>query len=83
MFWGEALSQVEELKYLRVLYISQWRVEHEVDRWNGAVSAVMLTLYGSVVVKSKSELYAQIFSLPQCASGHTQNLLKILYLLVI
>ena len=41
---GELLPQVEEFKYLRVLFTSEWKMEREIDRWIGSVSAVMRTL---------------------------------------
>ncbi|KAK0131008.1 Retrovirus-related Pol polyprotein from type-1 retrotransposable element R2 [Merluccius polli] len=47
----ETLPQVEEFKYLGVLFTSEGRMEREIDRRIGAASAVMRTLHGSVVVK--------------------------------
>ncbi|KAK0146713.1 Retrovirus-related Pol polyprotein from type-1 retrotransposable element R2 [Merluccius polli] len=47
----EILPQVEEFKYLGVLFTSEGRMEWEIDRRIGAASAVMWTLHGSVVVK--------------------------------
>ena len=47
----EILPQVEEFKYLRVLFTSEGRMEREIDRRIGAASAVMRSLHGSVVVK--------------------------------
>ncbi|TWW59137.1 hypothetical protein D4764_06G0006670 [Takifugu flavidus] len=47
----EILPQVEEFKYLGVLFTSEGRMEQEVDRRIGAASAVMQTLHRSVVVK--------------------------------
>ena len=47
----EILPQVEEFKYLGVLFTSEGRMEREIGRWIGAASAVMQTLHGSVVVK--------------------------------
>ncbi|KAI3351334.1 hypothetical protein L3Q82_005878 [Scortum barcoo] len=38
---GEVLPQVEEFKYLGVLFTSEGKMEHEIDRRIGAVSAVM------------------------------------------
>ncbi|TWW73694.1 hypothetical protein D4764_15G0010900 [Takifugu flavidus] len=52
----EILPQVEEFKYLRVLFMSQGRMEQEVDRRIGAASAVMRTLHRSVVVKRSVDL---------------------------
>ncbi|TWW62860.1 hypothetical protein D4764_04G0015070 [Takifugu flavidus] len=40
----EILPQVEAFKYLGVLFTSEGRMEQEIDRWIGAVSAVMQTL---------------------------------------
>ena len=50
--WSEVLPQVEEFKYLGVLVMSDGRREWEIDRRIGAASAVVWTLYWSVVVKS-------------------------------
>ncbi len=38
---GEFLPQVEEFKYLGVLFMSEGRMEREIDRRSGAASAVM------------------------------------------
>ncbi|KAI3360572.1 hypothetical protein L3Q82_002440 [Scortum barcoo] len=38
---GEVLPQVEEFKYLGVLFTSEGKMEREIDRWIGAASAVM------------------------------------------
>ena len=57
--WGELLSQVEEFKYLGVLFT--------IDRRIGAASAVMRSLYWSVVVKrefsrkAKLSIYQSIY----------------------
>ncbi|KAJ0009622.1 hypothetical protein NQD34_001324 [Periophthalmus magnuspinnatus] len=48
---GESLPQVEEFKYLGVLFTSEGRMEREIDRRIGAASAVMRSLYRSVVVR--------------------------------
>uniref|UniRef100_A0A671TEK4 Reverse transcriptase domain-containing protein n=1 Tax=Sparus aurata TaxID=8175 RepID=A0A671TEK4_SPAAU len=45
---GEFLPQVEEFKYLGVLFTSEGRMEREIDRRIGAVAAVMRSLYRSV-----------------------------------
>ena len=42
---GEFLPQVEEFKYLGVLFTSEGRMECEIDRWIGAAAAVMRSLY--------------------------------------
>ncbi|TWW59883.1 hypothetical protein D4764_06G0014130 [Takifugu flavidus] len=66
----EILPQVEEFKYLGVLFMSEGRMEQEIDRRIGAASAVMRTLYRSVVVKRelsrkvKLSIYQSIFVLP-------------------
>ncbi|TWW75358.1 hypothetical protein D4764_13G0000200 [Takifugu flavidus] len=63
----EILPQVEEFKYLGVLFTSEGRMEQEIDRRIGAASAVMLTLHQSVVVKrelspkAKLSIYQSIF----------------------
>ena len=46
-FGDEILPQVEEFRYLGVLFTSEGRMEREIDRWIGAASAVMRTLHGS------------------------------------
>ena len=48
---GGELLQLEEFKYLGVLFTSEGRMEREIDRRIGAVSAVMRLLKRSVVVK--------------------------------
>ena len=48
---GELLPQVEEFKYLGILFTSEERMERETDRRIGAADAVMRPLYQSVVVK--------------------------------
>ena len=48
---SEVLLQMEEFKYLRILFTSDGRIEQKSDRQIGA--AVMQTLYQSVVVKRK------------------------------
>ena len=50
----EILPQVEEFKYLGVLFTSEGRMEREIVRWIGAASAVMQTLLRSVVVRRES-----------------------------
>ncbi|TWW81679.1 hypothetical protein D4764_01G0014940 [Takifugu flavidus] len=56
----EILPQVEEFKYLGVLFISEGRIEQEIHRWIGAVSAVMRTLHRSVVVKRELSQKAKL-----------------------
>ena len=45
------MLQVEEVKYLGVLFMSEGRLEHKIDRQIGAAAAVMRSLYRSVIVK--------------------------------
>ncbi|KAK0147792.1 Craniofacial development protein 2 [Merluccius polli] len=71
----EILPQVEEFKYLGVLFTSEGRMEQEIDRQIGAASAVMWTLHGSVVVKrelsqkAKLSIYQSIY-VPALTYGH-------------
>ncbi|KAK0156391.1 putative uncharacterized transposon-derived protein F52C9.6 [Merluccius polli] len=71
----EILPQVEEFKYLGVMFTSEGRMEWKIDRRIGAVSAVMRTLHGSVVVKrelsrkAKLSIYQSIF-VPALTYGH-------------
>lgn len=48
---GELLPQTKELKYLRVLFMSDRKMELEMDRWFDSASAVMQVFYWTVVVK--------------------------------
>ncbi|KAJ0002535.1 hypothetical protein NQD34_007684 [Periophthalmus magnuspinnatus] len=72
---GESLPQVEEFKYLGVLFTSEGRMEREIDRRIGAASAVMRLLYRSVVVKkelspkAKLSIYRSIY-VPTLTYGH-------------
>ncbi|KAK3510452.1 hypothetical protein QTP70_006835 [Hemibagrus guttatus] len=72
---GEVLPQVEEFKYLGVLFTSEGRMDHEVDRWIGAAAAVMQSMYQSVVVKkelsrkAKLSIYQSIY-VPTLTYGH-------------
>nr|XP_061842663.1 cytospin-B-like [Nerophis lumbriciformis] len=50
---SEVLPQVEEIKYLGVLFMSERRIDREIDRRAGAASAVMQLLHQSVVVKKE------------------------------
>ncbi|KAI3374678.1 hypothetical protein L3Q82_021250 [Scortum barcoo] len=45
---GEVLPQVEEFKYLGVLFTSEGKMEREIDRRIGAASAVMRSVYRTV-----------------------------------
>ena len=72
---GELLPQVEEFKYLGVLFTSEGRMEREIDRRIGAAAAVMRSLYRSVVVKrelsrkAKLSIYRSIY-VPTLTCGH-------------
>ncbi|KAK7944758.1 hypothetical protein WMY93_000486 [Mugilogobius chulae] len=72
---GESLPQVEEFKYLGVLFTSEGRMEREIDRRIGAASAVMQSLYRTVVVKkelsrkAKLSIYRSIY-VPTLTYGH-------------
>ena len=37
---GGVLPQAEEFKYLGILFTSEGKMEHEIDRWMGAASGV-------------------------------------------
>ncbi|KAK3540137.1 hypothetical protein QTP70_026880 [Hemibagrus guttatus] len=72
---GEVLPQMEEFKYLGVLFTSEGRMDCEIDRWIGAATAVMRSMYRSVVVKkelsrkAKLSIYQSIY-VPTLAYGH-------------
>ncbi|KAK3566846.1 hypothetical protein QTP86_004550 [Hemibagrus guttatus] len=73
---GEVLPQVEEFKYLGVLFTSEGRMgDHEIDRRIGAAAAVMRPMYRSVVVKkelsrkAKLSIYQSIH-VPTLTYGH-------------
>ena len=72
---SEVLSQADELKYLRVLFTSDGRIERDIDSWIRAMSAVVQTLYWSVVVKrelsqkARLSVYWPIF-VPTLICGH-------------
>ncbi|KAK3573193.1 hypothetical protein QTP86_015101 [Hemibagrus guttatus] len=72
---GEVLSQVEEFKYLGVLFTSEGRMDREIDRRIGAAAAVMRPMYRSVVVKkelsrkAKLSIYQSIY-VPTLTYGH-------------
>lgn len=44
-FWGELLPQVKEFKHLWVWFISEVKMECEMNRWIGTMSAVMWGVY--------------------------------------
>ncbi|KAK3523553.1 hypothetical protein QTP70_002456 [Hemibagrus guttatus] len=72
---GEVLPQVEEFKYLGVLFTSEGRMDREIDRRIGAAVAVMRSMYRSVVVKkelsrkAKLSIYQSIY-FPTLIYGH-------------
>ncbi|KAK3510880.1 hypothetical protein QTP70_022839, partial [Hemibagrus guttatus] len=72
---GEVLPQVEEFKYLWVLFTSEGRMDREIDRRIGAAAAVMRSMYRSVVVKkelsrkAKLLIYQSIY-VPTLTYGH-------------
>ncbi|KAK3513875.1 hypothetical protein QTP70_032883, partial [Hemibagrus guttatus] len=72
---GEFLPQVEEFKYLGVLFTSEGRMDREIDRRIGAAAAVMPSMYRSVVVKkelsrkAKLSIYQSIY-VPTLTYGH-------------
>ncbi|KAK3528698.1 hypothetical protein QTP70_009961 [Hemibagrus guttatus] len=57
---GEVLPQVEEFKYLWVLFTSEGRMDCEIDRRIGAVAAVMRSMSRSVVVKKELSRKAKL-----------------------
>ncbi len=72
---GVFLPQVEEFKYLGVIFTMEGRMEREIDRRIGAASAVMRLMYRSVVVKkelsckAKLSIYQSIY-VPPLTYGH-------------
>ncbi|KAK3527962.1 hypothetical protein QTP86_013071 [Hemibagrus guttatus] len=72
---GEVLPQVEEFKYLGILFTSEGRMDREIDRRIGAAAAVMRSMYRSVVVKkelsrkAKLSIYQSIYA-PTLTYGH-------------
>ncbi|KAK3520692.1 hypothetical protein QTP70_030558, partial [Hemibagrus guttatus] len=72
---GEVLPQVEEFKYLGILFTSEGRMDREIDRRIGAAAAVMRSMYRSVVVKkelsrkAKLSIYQSIY-VPTLTYGH-------------
>ncbi|PWA24275.1 hypothetical protein CCH79_00019954 [Gambusia affinis] len=57
---GGVLPQVEEFKYLGILFMNEGRRKRETDRWIGTVSAVKWVLYRSVVVKRELSQKAKL-----------------------
>nr|XP_054589525.1 RNA-directed DNA polymerase from mobile element jockey isoform X1 [Nothobranchius furzeri] len=72
---GEVLPQVEEFKYLGILFTSEGRRDREIDRRIGSASAVMRTLSRSVVgkrelsQKARLSIYRSIY-VPILTYGH-------------
>ncbi|KAK3513401.1 hypothetical protein QTP70_014229 [Hemibagrus guttatus] len=72
---GEVLPQVEQFKYLGVLFTSEGRMDREIDSRIGAAAAVMRSMYWSVVVKkelsrkAKLSIYQSIY-VPTLTYGH-------------
>ncbi|KAK3528856.1 hypothetical protein QTP70_011737 [Hemibagrus guttatus] len=72
---GEVLPQVEQFKYLGVLFTSEGRMDREIDRRIGAAAAVMRSMYRSVVVKmelsqtARLSIYQSIY-VPTLTYGH-------------
>ncbi|KAK3543834.1 hypothetical protein QTP70_030081 [Hemibagrus guttatus] len=72
---GEVLPQVEEFKYLGVMFTSEGRMDREIERWIGAAAAVMRSMYRSVVEKKelsrkvKLSIYQSIY-VPTLTYGH-------------
>ncbi|KAK3564177.1 hypothetical protein QTP86_010807 [Hemibagrus guttatus] len=72
---GEVLPQVEEFKYLGVLFTSEGGMDREIDRRIGAAAAVMRSMYRSVVVKkelsrkAKLSIHQSIYA-PTLTYGH-------------
>ncbi|TWW56294.1 hypothetical protein D4764_08G0002810 [Takifugu flavidus] len=71
----EVLPQVEEFKYLGILFTSEGRMKREIDRRIGAASAVMWALNRSAVVKrelsrkARLSIYRSIY-VPVLTYGH-------------
>ena len=57
---NEILPQVEEFKYLGVLFTSEGRMEREIDGGIGAASAVLRALHRPVVVKRELSQKAKL-----------------------
>ncbi|KAK3529838.1 hypothetical protein QTP86_007201 [Hemibagrus guttatus] len=75
---GEVLPQVEEFKYLGVLFTSEGRMDREIDRRINAAAAVIWSMYRSVVVKkelsrkAKLSIYQSIY-VPTLTYGHDRK----------
>ena len=57
---GESLPQVEEFRYLEVLFTREGRMEREIRRQIGAASAVTRTLKQSVVAEEELSQKAKL-----------------------
>ncbi|KAF7648618.1 hypothetical protein LDENG_00154150 [Lucifuga dentata] len=72
---GESLPQMEEFKYLHLTLTSEGKMECEIDRWIGAASEVLWTLYWTVVVKrelsqkARLSIYQSVY-VPILICGH-------------
>ncbi|KAI3370614.1 hypothetical protein L3Q82_007190 [Scortum barcoo] len=62
--------EVEEFKYLRVLFMSEGKMEHEIDRQIGAASTVMWLVYRTLVVVKKSKDEALDLPVNLCSHSH-------------
>ena len=60
---GESLPQLEEFRYLGVLFMSKGKLEREIDRQIGSVSAVMETRTQSMVGEERAEPESKPFHL--------------------
>ncbi|KAI3356516.1 hypothetical protein L3Q82_017721 [Scortum barcoo] len=72
---GEVLPQVEEFKYLGVLFTSEGKIDRQIDRRIGAASAVMRWVYQTIMVKkegsrkAKLSIYQSVYA-PTLTYGH-------------
>ena len=57
---GKSLPQVEEFKYLWVLFMSEGKMDREIERQIRVVSGVMWRLKQSVVLKRELSLKAKL-----------------------
>jgi len=57
---NDIIPQVEEFKYLGVLFTSEGRMEWEFDRQHDAASAVMRALHRPVMVKKELSRKAKV-----------------------
>ncbi|KAI3373481.1 hypothetical protein L3Q82_021949 [Scortum barcoo] len=67
---GEVLPQVEEFKYLGVLFTSEGKMEREIDRRIGAASAVMRSVYRTVRGEEGAESKGEALDLPVNLRSH-------------